>query len=259
MTILIRKIAHRLSAMVLAGALFALPAAYAQQNSVDHGQVRAEGEAELGQLVQDSTDRNNRCAARWDEVRQFIGPVDSPLEPRDKICAAYIEDNGLRKDGFKGCSETYFGRYDAAHEAFRQCHDEQLENSTAIIALRRSLIETDIQARRLARARGNAPAEVIEERGWLGIRFDGISKAQMQRLALTSQEGVIVDFTQPGSPAAKAGLLSNDVIIGFNDTPITDSRSFRNTTRGLQAGQLVVLKVQRLGALRYIYIAVEER
>lgn len=259
MTILIRIIAQRLSTIALAGTLFAMPVAYAQQNSVDHGLARAEAEAQLSQLVQDSADINNRCSGKWEEVQQYIGPVADPMEPRDNACASYVEDNGQRKEGFNACSEDFFNRYDAAHLAFRQCHDDQLENSTAMIALRRSLIETDQLARDQARARGNAPAQVIEERGWLGIRYDGISKAQMQRLALVSQEGVIVDSAQPGSPSAKAGVLSNDVIIGFNDVLITDSRSFRNAARGLLAGQLVVLKVQRLGALRYIYIAVEER
>jgi len=54
------------------------------------------------------------------------------------------------------------------------------------------------------------------ERGWLGVHIDNIDYNRMRRLGLDSRQGVVVMQVSDNSPALKAGIKENDVIIAFN-------------------------------------------
>src|SRR5579871_523544 len=54
--------------------------------------------------------------------------------------------------------------------------------------------------------------------------------------------GVLVKSVQEGSPAAQAGLRTNDLIVGVGRTPVTSTKSFREAAKGLN---LLLLNVRR--------------
>ena len=54
--------------------------------------------------------------------------------------------------------------------------------------------------------------------------------------------GVLVKSVQEGSPAAQAGLRTNDLIVGVGRTPVTNTKSFREAAKGLN---LLLLNVRR--------------
>jgi serine protease Do len=66
----------------------------------------------------------------------------------------------------------------------------------------------------------------------------------------TKGEGVAVRFVLPESPAARAGLLENDVIESFADKKLTDAEALRNLIAAQDPSQPVRLKVNRGNELR---------
>jgi serine protease Do/serine protease DegQ len=54
--------------------------------------------------------------------------------------------------------------------------------------------------------------------------------------------GVLVRSVQDGSPAAQAGLRTNDLIVGVGRTPVSNTKSFREASKGLN---LLLLNVRR--------------
>jgi Do/DeqQ family serine protease len=63
--------------------------------------------------------------------------------------------------------------------------------------------------------------------------------------------GVQVRSVQEGSPAAQAGLRTNDLIVGVGRTPVSNTKSFREATKGLN---LLLLNVRRGSAVVLIPI-----
>jgi serine protease Do len=61
-------------------------------------------------------------------------------------------------------------------------------------------------------------------RAWMGVQIQPVTADIADSLGLKTAGGAIVDQPQPGSPAAKAGIATGDVITAINGTPVKDSR-----------------------------------
>ena len=88
------------------------------------------------------------------------------------------------------------------------------------------------------------------ERGWLGVGLDDVTEEEVSRLQLKSTEGarivaVYADGTSP-SPAQRAGLQADDVVIRWNGVPIHDAATLSlrvaQTEIGSTAEALVIRK-----------------
>ena len=66
-------------------------------------------------------------------------------------------------------------------------------------------------------------------RGWLGVQIQPVTAGIADGLGLKKAEGALVDEPQSGSPAAKAGIQSGDVITAVNGTPVKDARDLART------------------------------
>jgi len=82
-------------------------------------------------------------------------------------------------------------------------------------------------------------------RGWLGVSLQPLSPELADSLGVTDNQGAVVASTMPGSPAAAAGLVQNDVILAFDKTPVEDYHHFQRLTAESRAGSKVVLRVLR--------------
>ncbi|OLC17160.1 MAG: hypothetical protein AUH29_03085 [Candidatus Rokubacteria bacterium 13_1_40CM_69_27] len=73
-------------------------------------------------------------------------------------------------------------------------------------------------------------AAVVEARqwAWLGVRIRDLSEQEMEEIAarhgIREGFGVLIVEVLEGTPAAKAGLQNGDIVVAFNDRPITETR-----------------------------------
>jgi S1-C subfamily serine protease len=80
-------------------------------------------------------------------------------------------------------------------------------------------------------------------------RDPGIGEADIaDSLGLKKAEGALVSGPQSDSPAAKAGIMSRDVIITLDGSPVKDSRMLAHTIGSMAAGSSVKLGILRNGS-----------
>ncbi len=80
-------------------------------------------------------------------------------------------------------------------------------------------------------------------RGWLGVQIQPVTAGIADSLGLKKAEGALVDEPQSGSPAAKAGIKSGDVITAVNGRPVKDARELARTIGTLAPDTTVKLDV----------------
>jgi serine protease Do len=84
----------------------------------------------------------------------------------------------------------------------------------------------------------------VVTRGWIGVQIQPVTQDIADSLGIKKAEGALVAEPQAGSPAAKAGIKSGDVILSVNDEKVKDARSLARTISGMAPGTSV-----RLGLL----------
>jgi serine protease Do len=87
------------------------------------------------------------------------------------------------------------------------------------------------------------------KRGVLGVMVQNLTPDLADAFNLPDVQGAIVTDVTPGSPAAKAGLQSKDVVEKLNDMPIKSSNELRNITGLLPIGAKVALQIRRGGKI----------
>jgi serine protease Do len=84
-------------------------------------------------------------------------------------------------------------------------------------------------------------------RGYLGVQVQPVTKDIADGLGLDKAKGALVDHAEPGTPAAKAGLKSGDVIESVNGASVNDARELSRRIAGLKPGAKVELAYLRAG------------
>jgi serine protease Do len=101
----------------------------------------------------------------------------------------------------------------------------------------------------------NMAREVVEQlrqygqarRGWLGVRVQQVTTDIAESLGLPTAEGALVADVTPNSPAAKAGVESGDLVVGFDGRPVADSRALPRMVADTPIGKTIDLDVLRKG------------
>jgi serine protease Do len=83
--------------------------------------------------------------------------------------------------------------------------------------------------------------------GWLGVQMSEVSLEQAETLGLLPIKGVMVRSVLPGQPAARGGILRQDIILSVNDTQVHSPRDVLRMIGGLEAGRVVKLTILRKG------------
>jgi serine protease Do len=96
-------------------------------------------------------------------------------------------------------------------------------------------------------------------RGYIGIVMQDLDADLADAFGLTDQNGVLVGDTVPGSPGAKAGIVSGDVITTFNGKPVTDANTLLLAVSDSQPGSQVTLKIIRNGSPKTVSVTLGEK
>ena len=84
-------------------------------------------------------------------------------------------------------------------------------------------------------------------RGWLGVYIQNITPELAKALNLNSTKGVLVSKVQKDSPAEKAGLKEEDVILTFNGKSLNNASELSTWVASSSPGQDITLQVLRDG------------
>jgi serine protease Do len=82
-------------------------------------------------------------------------------------------------------------------------------------------------------------------RGWLGLVPENIPAGLRKRLG--TSEGAYITSVNTGTPAAKAGIQADDVVLRIGGTPIKDEGQFRERIAGTRPGTALTMTVLRSG------------
>ena len=94
-------------------------------------------------------------------------------------------------------------------------------------------------------------------RSWLGVSVQDITLADKQSLKLGVDQGSLVREVVVDSPAYKAGLKMNDVIVEFNGHTINNSRKLPKEVVYTTSGEEVSIKLVREGKAKTVVVILQ--
>jgi serine protease Do len=86
-----------------------------------------------------------------------------------------------------------------------------------------------------------------EERAFLGIQGEDITKDTAKMFNLPTSMGVHVTYILEGSSAEQAGILIDDIITSFDDKPILNFKGLQDIIKDCKIGDKVKIKILREG------------
>ncbi len=96
-------------------------------------------------------------------------------------------------------------------------------------------------------------------RSYLGVTIQDIDENLAKAMHLKAGEGALVGTVIEGSPAAKVGVKTGDVILEFNGIKVTNSVALRNAIAGQSPGSIVTLRLLRDGNVLSLSVRLEEQ
>jgi S1-C subfamily serine protease len=98
-------------------------------------------------------------------------------------------------------------------------------------------------------------------RGYLGIGMQPVRLGPELRAAFpwSGETGLMLVSVAPGSPAAEAGLLLGDVLVGVDDAPVRDPAELASFLGAERIGTTMRLHLLRAGAPTVVTVTVRER
>lgn len=95
-------------------------------------------------------------------------------------------------------------------------------------------------------------------RGRLGLTTDGIGNALAAQLGLKPQQALLVADVTEGMPAARSGLKSSDIIIGFDGQEVSGAVTLDQIMFMKKRGDTLKLRVLRGGQQREVVIEIND-
>ena len=94
---------------------------------------------------------------------------------------------------------------------------------------------------------------------FLGVHAEDVTKENMSRYGMRDVRGVGVTEIVKDSPAEKAGLRKDDVILGFNGESVTSTRKLHRLVSESSADQNVRLTISRGGSEQEVSATLSKR
>lgn len=96
-------------------------------------------------------------------------------------------------------------------------------------------------------------------RGWLGVQIGDLTPEFAEALGIEDTKGALVADVTVGSPAEKAGLRRNDIILSVNGQKVTDATSTTRLVGRLIANTANKFDIMRDGKRQTVSVTVGER
>jgi serine protease Do len=96
-------------------------------------------------------------------------------------------------------------------------------------------------------------------RGYLGVVPQTIDEEMAQALGLSDSQGALIASVESGTPADKAGLKEQDVVLEIDGRKVVDDNDFRLRVAEHNPGDKVNLKIIRNGNIKNITVTLTER
>ena len=108
----------------------------------------------------------------------------------------------------------------------------------------------------------NAAKEILSQlrdkgkvaRGWLGIKINGVSEDMAKTFKMKEAKGAVVVEVTPGSPAEKAGLQVEDVVVAADGHQVQDNGDLSRYIASKAPGVTVKLELLREGAQKMVTV-----
>ncbi|MEE8270419.1 MAG: DegQ family serine endoprotease [Alphaproteobacteria bacterium] len=108
----------------------------------------------------------------------------------------------------------------------------------------------------------NVVEQIIEfgrtRRGWLGVRIQTVTDEIAESLGLDDAQGALVASVTEKGPAADAGIEAGDVILRFDNGPVTEMRRLPRLVAETSVNKEVDVVVWRRGALVTLQVTLGE-
>jgi serine protease Do len=95
--------------------------------------------------------------------------------------------------------------------------------------------------------------------GWLGVRLEEVTAQKARDLKLPGEFGALVTEVEPQSPASKAGIQANDVIVDFAGDKVRSVAELRRLIRETPTGREVPVEIVRSGERRSLRVTLQTR
>ncbi len=95
------------------------------------------------------------------------------------------------------------------------------------------------------------------KRGRIGVAIQDMTPDLAQGLQTEHTVGAVIARVDPGSPAARAGLHTGDLVVAINGLPVRSGTQLRNVIGLTRIGEEVALTVDRRGAERTLSVRVD--
>jgi len=96
------------------------------------------------------------------------------------------------------------------------------------------------------------------KRGRIGVAIQDLTPDLAQALGTRHTQGAVIARVEPGSPAERAGLRTNDLVIAINGAPMRSGTDLRNRVGLSRIGDAVELTVERGGTERNVTVRIEQ-
>ncbi len=96
-------------------------------------------------------------------------------------------------------------------------------------------------------------------RGWLGVQIQDVNADLASSFDYTGKTGVLINDVVSGSPAARAGMRADDIIVRFDGKKVANVTELRSLVASTRPGTTADVEVWRDGANKALRIEVDEQ
>lgn len=146
-------------------------------------------------------------------------------------------------------------------QAEKQAEKAQLQAEKAQVQAEKARVHVERALEQAEKARAMADERFVIRLGgggYLGVSIEDVGADDVTRLKLPTETGARVTRVEADSPAAKAGVKTDDVIVRFGGESVRSTGSLLRLVRETPPGRKVELEVVRGGASQRLQATIDE-